>query len=167
MAIKGTLNECSVEELLTLIDTGKRTGRLTIRVKSESSDNFACYQFWVKEGRFVGAIDCQNHKDLRDLIKEKHVNQYHDVSSRVANKLFQWAKKVRQPLGIYLKDQGLLKTWHLQSLFHQQVIDKINYLLDASEGDFIFNSGAEMPCSQLTGISIPATELAQKKLIVV
>ncbi|MEO0986936.1 MAG: DUF4388 domain-containing protein, partial [Cyanobacteria bacterium J06639_14] len=66
---------------------------------------------------------------------------------------------VEQPFGLYLKQREILTAKQLQRLFAIQVMHQIRALFALEDARFQFRDDPELPYSEMTGISIRATEV--------
>ncbi len=80
------------------------------------------------------------------------------LSTRAATRITEVCA-VDQPAGLCLKSQGILDAEQLKLLFRSQVLQQICNLFTIQEGQFQFNSKAELPNSEMTGLSAPAKEV--------
>ncbi|MEQ9672198.1 DUF4388 domain-containing protein [Coleofasciculus sp. G2-EDA-02] len=151
MAITGYLSDLSLPELFHLIEQGKKTGLLTLRAALASPA--IPYYIWVYQGRIVAAANRLDSQGLVALIK-----QYKWVSDRVVAKLIQWCCPTGKPLGLCLKNHGVLQTEHLKQLFQVQVLQQIGIMFQLKDAQFTFEQNVLLPGREMTGLSIPATE---------
>ncbi|MEQ9549270.1 MAG: DUF4388 domain-containing protein [Coleofasciculus sp. G3-WIS-01] len=151
MAITGYLSDLSLPELFHLIQQGKKTGLLTLRAALASPA--IPYYIWVYQGRIVAAANRLDSQGLVALIK-----QYKWVSDRVVAKLIQWCCPTGKPLGLCLKNHGVLQTEHLKQLFQVQVLQQIGIMFQLKDAQFTFEHNVLLPGREMTGLSIPATE---------
>ncbi|MEQ9356479.1 DUF4388 domain-containing protein [Coleofasciculus sp. F4-SAH-05] len=150
MGIIGTLSDVSLPEIFQLIEKGKRTGLLTVRALPPATGT---YYLWVKQGHIIAAANRQDGQGLISLISKCQL-----VSDRVLSKLVQWCCPVNQPLGVCLKQQGVLTRLNLEQLFQIQLLQQLSVLFQLQDGSFRFDSLAVIPTQEMTGLSIPATE---------
>lgn len=150
MGIIGTLNDVSLPEIFQLLEKGKRTGLLTIRACPPATGT---YYIWVKQGHMVAAANRRDGQGLISLIAKCKL-----VSDRVLTKLVKWCCPVNQPLGVCLKQQGVLTRLNLEQLFQIQLLQQLSVLFQLQDGCFRFDSMAVIPTQEMTGLSIPATE---------
>ncbi|MEQ8999775.1 MAG: DUF4388 domain-containing protein [Coleofasciculus sp. B1-GNL1-01] len=151
MAITGYLSDLSLPELFHLIEQGKKTGLLTLRTALTIPS--IPYYVWVHQGRIVATANRLNGQGLIALIE-----QYQWVSDRVVAKLVQWCCPTGKPLGLCLKNHGVLQTEHLKQLFQVQVLQQIGTLFQLKDAQFKFEQNVPLPGREMTGLSIPATE---------
>ncbi len=62
------------------------------------------------------------------------------------------------PIGLYLKTQGFLQPEQLRLLFHAQVLRQVCGLFRLKDARFKFDSKATLPTTEMTGLSLSATE---------
>jgi hypothetical protein len=62
------------------------------------------------------------------------------------------------PIGLYLKTQGFLQPEQLRLLFHAQVLQQVCALFRLKDARFKFDSKATLPTTEMTGLSLSATE---------
>jgi hypothetical protein len=62
------------------------------------------------------------------------------------------------PLGLNLKSLGILQPDQLKLLFSIQVLRQVCALFQIETGQFRFEAKTELPKSEMTGLSLPATE---------
>jgi hypothetical protein len=62
------------------------------------------------------------------------------------------------PIGLYLKTQGFLQPEQLRLLFHAQVLQQICGLFRLKDARFKFDTKATLPTTEMTGLSLSATE---------
>ncbi len=151
MSLLASLADLSLPEILQFIDKGNKTGLLTLHITSESQAmSPSVYYLWVYEGRLVAAA---NRLDKHGLVKLIH--QRHWVNNRVITKLARSCPS-HQPLGLYLKNQGVLSDEQLKQLFDVQVLQPVGILLNIKDGFFQFDQNVPIPTREMTGLSISA-----------
>lgn len=79
------------------------------------------------------------------------------VSDRVAFRIAQ-VSPANTPMGLCLKSQGLLQAEQLKLLFRTQVVGLVSTLLELKDGQFEFDAKGPLPLTEMTGLSLPATE---------
>lgn len=161
MSIIGFLSDFSLPEIFRFIDSGSKTGMLTLRALPESSAASHHY-IWVENGRIVAAANELNEEGLLSLIQ-----QYQWVSDRVVTKLAQ-LRPADQPLGLYLRKQGALRAEQLNHLFHVQIVQQFCVLFKLKDAHFKFEQNVPLPTQEMTGLSVPGTvlEVLGQKLVV-
>jgi hypothetical protein len=162
MSITGSLSDFSLQEIFQFLENGKKTGLLTLRTLPESPTTPLSFHYiWVSQGSLVAAANQLNHDGLVSLI-----TQYQWVSKRVVTKLAQFSPP-NQPLGLYLKNQGVLQTVQLEHLFQMQVVQELCPLFQANDALFKFDQNVPIPMQEMTGLSVSGVplELMLQKLI--
>lgn len=161
MSITGFLTDFSLPEIFQLIDKGHKTGLLKLQGLPESPNQPSqLYYLWAYHGRIVAAANRLDHEGLVNLIEQCQM-----VSDRVFDKLIHWCCPINEPLGLYLKNQGVLRPEHLKRLFQVQVLQPVCGLFQLKEGFFKFDQNVAMPTREMTGLSVPAVTLNQYGLI--
>jgi hypothetical protein len=155
MSITGYLTDLSLTEIFQFIEQGQKTGLLTVRNLPESSITLSVHYFWAKQGKIVAAAHQLNEQGLIWLI-----HQYPWVSYRAIAKLAQFCP-FNKPLGLYLKSQGALQIEQLEHLFQIQVVQELCVLFQLKDAQFQFDQDIQVPRREMTGLSIPATALAE------
>lgn len=154
MAIQGYLSEFSLAEIFQLLEQGDKTGMLTIRgTASEREQAPKSHYIWFKTGRIVAAADRTDGEGLIELVTQRGW-----LGDRSAEKLAEFCGS-GVPLGSGLKSCGVLQVEQLKLLFFVQVMQQVCALFGLDDGVFTFESGAELPLREMTGLSKPATEL--------
>lgn len=153
MTMRGYLSEYSLPELLRLLEMDSRTGQLKLQHKKNVPQaECRCYYIWFRQGRIVTAF---NNLGARNLLQLMCQRQLFDVET--ANSLLH-RSPVEWPFGLYLKKKKVLTAQQLQLLFSVQVIRQIRSLFTLEDAWFQFRDDTELPYSEMTGISVPATE---------
>lgn len=154
MSTQGSLTDFSLVKIFRFIENGKRTGLLTLSTLSVSKTTpVSVYYIWVYRGRLVAVA---NRLDSLSLVELIHQQQW--VSERVITKLAQLCPLDR-PLGLYLLNQGVLKTSQLKKLFFLQVLQQIEALFQLNESQFRFDPNVLLPMQEMTGLSISPRSL--------
>lgn len=154
MSIAGSLTDFSFPEICQFIEKGHKTGLLTFRASSATQTTPASVHYiWVRQGRIVAAANQLSHQGLVSLIEQGHW-----VSDRVLDKLVHWCCPINEPLGLYLKNQGVLQAKQLRKLFNVQVLQQVCAVFQLKDGQFQFDQNAPIPTRELTGLSISPTE---------
>ncbi|NMG19114.1 DUF4388 domain-containing protein [Brasilonema bromeliae] len=154
MIFTGNLAEFSLPKIFQLLEQGDNTGLLTIRTITADVTGFMpVYYIWLYQGRIVAAADRLDEKGLVSMIAQRGwVSQ--DVTLRMAK-----ICRVNTPIGLCLKFQGLLQAEQLKLLFRTQVVDQVSALFELKDGQFEFDAEADLPSAEMTGMSLPATEV--------
>lgn len=153
MPVSGYLSSFSLSEVLQFAQEGNKTGLLTVRSVPNSTTELRRYFIWLNQGRIVAAADRTDYQGLTCMIRQR--NWISDV------KLQELIRNcpLRTPFGIYLKSQSLLSAEQMKMLFSVQIIRQICALFELIDGSFHFTSNVQLPYLEMTGISIPATEV--------
>jgi len=154
MFITDSLQEFSLLETSHLIHKEKKTGLLKIVSSRESREVFSSTHYiWVSQGNLVAAANQLNNQGLVSLIQ-----QYHWAGDRVVTKVAQLCPK-EQPLGLYLRGQGILKSQHLKHLFEVQLFQQVCILFQVKDNQFQFEQDVPVPMQEMTGLKSPAFSL--------
>ncbi|MFN5856179.1 MAG: DUF4388 domain-containing protein [Pseudanabaenaceae cyanobacterium] len=153
MAITGSLQEYSLPEIFQFLDRGQKTGQMTIRDPQELSGGKELLRhIWFHQGRVVAAGTRMDGKGLLQLIEQRgwlSSEMQADMSDLLTQNL---------PLGVNLKTRGFLDPEQLKFLFSVQVLRQVCALFQVEDGLFHFEPKAQLPKSEMTGLSLPATE---------
>jgi hypothetical protein len=151
MSLTGSLTDFPLIEILQLIEKGKKTGSLTLFAEpvSKATPLPACY-IWVYRGRLVAVAKQLDNRGLVQII-----NQRQWASPRVVAKLAQLCP-TDKPLGLHLKNLGVLRASQLKQLFFLQVLQPVSVLSQLQEGQFRFDQTVLLPMREMTGLSISA-----------
>jgi hypothetical protein len=157
MSTTGSLTDFSLPEIFQFIDKGHKTGLLTIHaVQKNQATPSLVYYIWIYQGRIVALANRLDQQGLVSLIEQCKV-----VSDRVFDKLVHWCCPIEEPLGLYLKNQGVLRAEQLKQLFQIQVLQPTYTLFQLKNGHFKFDQNVPMPTREMTGLSVPALVLNQ------
>ena len=160
MCINGSLADFSLSEMFQFLQKGRRTGMLTLCASPAGKGRQSVHYIWVYQGQIVAAANRLDQQGLVSLIE-----QFQLVSDRVFDKLVHWCCPIDEPLGLYLKNQGVLQTELLKRLFNIQVLQPVSALFKLQDGQFSFNSKVPIPTREMTGLSVEAGVLSQYGLI--
>ena len=151
MCITGSLADFSLPEILYFIEKGHKTGLVTLLGKPTSEAGLRSrFYIWVHQGCLVAAA---KHLDEQGLVKL--INQHQWASPRVVTKLAQLCPS-DLPLGLHLKNQGVLRSSHLKQLFFVQVLQPVCASLQLREGEFSFEQNLSLPMREMTGLRLSA-----------
>ncbi len=153
MSITGHLTDFSLAEIFQLLEKGQKTGLLTLCAQIAANAKPQAHYIWVHQGRIVAAANRLDHQGLVSLIDQRQW-----VSDRVFDKLVHWCCPLNEPLGLYLKNQGVLQAEQLKRLFQVQVLKQLCALFQLKDAQFVFEPNAQIPTREMTGLSVPATE---------
>lgn len=149
----GKLSEYSLPEIFQFLEQGQKTGLLTINtLPTVETTATKAYYFWIKQGWIVAAADRLDGQGLMSLLQQRNW-----LSDRVTSKI-PLICALDAPLGICLKSQGILQPEQLKLLFRSQVVEQVAEVFKLSDGQFALDKIATTPYSEMTGLSIVATE---------
>src|ERR687886_2801590 len=149
MSITGHLSDFSLPEIFQLLEKGHKTGLLTLHPELSAQEKPQSHYIWVYQGRIVAASNRLDHQGLVKLIEQRQW-----VSDRVFDKLVHWCCPLSEPLGLYLKNQGVLRAEHLKQLFNVQVLQQVSALFHLKEGHLKFDQNVRTPTREMTGLSV-------------
>lgn len=152
MAMTGDLQEFSLAELLQLMERGSKTGRLSIQTPS------GIHRIWLYQGRVIAALGPNPRNGLEDLLAQEDL-----LSPRVVAKLASLCP-VQQPLGVCLKQQGVISSTALAQVFRRQLECNLLSLFGLGAGAFRFDGGGALPYGEMTGLSKGAIVVALEGL---
>lgn len=156
MCVTGYITDFSLPEIFQFIEKGHKTGLLTLRALADSpATPEHSYYIWVRKGRILAAANRLDHQGLVSLLDGRQW-----ISDRVFDKLVHWCCPIDQPLGLYLKNQGVLQAEQLKRLFQIQVLQQLCALFQLKDAEFKFEQDVQIPSREMTGLSVPATEAA-------
>ncbi|MEL6231698.1 MAG: DUF4388 domain-containing protein [Cyanobacteria bacterium J06627_3] len=154
MSVNGYLSDCSLPEVFQLLQDGKKTGLLSIQGLASPDQVQSKYYFiWLHRGRIVTITTRLDSRGLAALISRRRY-----LSPTMTERLIRRCP-VDEPLGRFLRSQGVLTTKHLEILFAAQVIRQIGELFQLPDGYFAFDESAPIPKVEMTGLSVVATEV--------
>lgn len=148
MAISGYLSEFSLPEIFQLLEQGNKTGRLSIQERSDCpSYKGKIFRIWFKQGHIVAAADRVDGQGLIGIMQRRGW-----MSNQVAARLTETCP-VNQPVGLHLKEQGLVEAEQLKLLFSQQVLQQVCKLFELQDGQFQFDHQVPLPSVEMTGLT--------------
>lgn len=151
MSLIGSLEDFSLPEIFQFIEKGNKSGLLTFGVLPVSKATpQVVYYFWISQGYLVGAANRLDHRSLLRLL-----NQSQWVSPRVVTKLAQLCP-THIPLGLHLRNQGVVQASQLKHLFLAQVLQPLSTLFKHNQGQFRFDQKVPFPLGEMTGLSVSA-----------
>ena len=155
MTLASSLADFSLAELFRMIDQGRKSGRLTLLITGDAPTSQAptCRYIWFRQGRVIAAAD---RLDGQGLISQITTRGW--LSQRVIERLGNLAGG-DTPLGMTLKTQGALQAEQLNLLFSAQM-QQIWGLFGIQTGRFDLDGKASLPSTEMTGLSLPAMEVA-------
>lgn len=153
MSVTGSLADFTLPEVFQFIERGGKTGLLTLHTLPALGVQPRRHHIWVYRGQVVAAAPCLDQQSVVSLIQQ---NQW--VSDRVITKLAQFCP-THKPLGLCLKEQGVLQLKHLQRLFQLQVLGPVCALFQHQKGQFEFDQSAPLATREMTGLMVPASSI--------
>ncbi len=154
MSIIGCITDFSLPEIFHWAEKGKKSGLLTLRRLGDSQGVVqSVHYIWIFQGRIVAAANRLDDQGLVSLIEE---SQW--VSNRVVGKLMECCCPINKPLGFCLRNNGVLEVKQLKQLFQLQVLQQVSALFQVKDAEFKFDQKVSMPGSEMTGLSMLATE---------
>jgi Domain of unknown function (DUF4388) len=153
MPVSGYLSNFSLPEVLQFLQEGNKTGLLTVRSLPNTTQQYCRYFIWLNQGRIIAAADRTDYRGLVNMIALRKW-----ISEAELNHLVQQCP-LRTPFGLHLKSQNLLSGEQMKLLFSVQIIRQICSLFELVDGSFKFISNVQLPYLEMTGISIPATDI--------
>ena len=130
MAIKGSLKEASLPDVLQLLAMGKKTGCLAVTHRS----NFG-YIFFEK-GRICYASIVNRRDRLGDMLVKNSVISQQQLDSAVAAQTKQRDKRI----GELLVEQGALTREELHQYVRRQIEEAVYFLFTWMQGTFNFEA---------------------------
>jgi hypothetical protein len=153
MSVTGYLSDFSLPEVLQFLQDGKKTGLLSVQSLPDFGETPKYYFLWLNKGRIVSATSRLDGRCFASLL---HRRRY--VTALMITRLIRRCPP-DVPLGTFLRSKGVLQSQQLKMLFAIQVIQQISGLFQLRNGRFRFDTKAPLPKVEMTGLSIPATEV--------
>jgi hypothetical protein len=152
MAITSSLSEFSLPELFQFLDQGSKTGLLTLRFQLDPNPEPRVRHALIHQGRIVAVTKRLDQQCLLAMICQRGWISPEVIREQV-NRC-----PANIPIGLYLKTQGFLQPEQLRLLFHAQVLQPVCGLFRLKDARFKFDSKATLPTTEMTGLSLSATE---------
>lgn len=157
MSLAGYLSEYSLAEIFHFVQEGNKTGLLWLKPEPGLNRSLSDrYYIAFQDGR-VMSVATETGSESRLL---KMMEQRRWLSPEKVAGIETQLSILPQPLGIYLKSRNLLDTEQLNLLFNSQVIATICKLFEIHHGQFKFDPQARLNYAEMTGLSLPAQEVA-------
>lgn len=154
MSVSGYFSDCSLPEVFQLLQDSKRTGLLSIQGLARPGEIQPKYYFlWLYRGRIVALTKRLDSRGLAALISHRGY-----LSAAMVERLIRRCP-TDEPLGRFLRAQGVLSNKQLEILFAAQVIRQICELFQVPDAYFAFDPDAPLPKVEMTGLSVVATEV--------
>ncbi|MCJ8278381.1 MAG: DUF4388 domain-containing protein [Rivularia sp. ALOHA_DT_140] len=155
MSLSSSFTDFSLAELFQLIDQGRKSGCLSVCTLPDinSAQSRAKYFYiWFRSGRIVGAAHRLNGKGLVSKIAQRNWAQPQVIETIYNN------ASTTTPLGLQFKTQDVLNAEQLNLLFANQ-LQQVRQLFEIQKGVFKLDCKATLPMSEMTGLSLRATEV--------
>lgn len=132
MAIKGSLQEASLPDVLQLIAAGGRTGCLSVTSRQSIG------RVYFEEGRITYASVLNRQDRLGDILVQEKV-----ITREKLDRAIEEQGKVRdgRRLGEILKDKWLIDEDTLRSYVERQINEAVLHLFTWKQGTFFFEPG--------------------------
>jgi hypothetical protein len=158
MSLAGYLSEYSLAEIFHFVQDGNKTGLLWLEPEP-SADRAVGENYYLafQAGRIVSVATDRNveHSGLLKMASQRRWLTPEQVKSLEIQLSF-----LPQPLGTYLKSRNILNNEQLTLLFNAQVVAATCKLFEIQQGKFKFDPKASLAYGEMTGISLPAAEIA-------
>ena len=158
MNLQGLTSEFSLPELFKFLQESQQTGRLSLKPVKDSNLEGKSYYFWFEKGKLLAASNRLDGLGLLNILQARSLIQ----SATLPRILRQCPPKVT--LGQFLKDRAALTSKQLTSLFASQVLRHTCALLTATDVRFAFRASYPLPYLEMTGVSIPPTDVTLPSL---
>ena len=155
MSLSSSFTDFSLAELFQLIDQGRKSGCLSVCTLPDinSAQSRAKYFYiWFRSGRIVAAA---NRLTGRGLVSK--IAQRNWVEPQVIETIYSNAS-AKTPLGLQFKTQDALNAEQLNLLFANQ-LQQVRQLFEIQKGVFKLDCKAVLPMSEMTGLSLRASEV--------
>ncbi|MGB7313967.1 MAG: DUF4388 domain-containing protein, partial [Nodosilinea sp.] len=154
MTVTGYLADFSLPELFQLLEQGNKTGLLTICTLADAKTNERYnHHIWFSQGQIVAAGNTLDQRGLMGLISRRGW-----MGDNAVSRLAQTCQ-LNTPLGLCLKNQGVLTAEQLKLLFYTQVMRQVCALFALPDGWFQFDPKAPTPRAEMTGLIATATDV--------
>jgi hypothetical protein len=154
MTVTGYLADFSLPELFQLLEQGNKTGLLTICTLNDRVNvDRRNHHIWFSQGQILAAGNSLDQQGLMRLIAQRGW-----MGDRAVSRLAQTCQ-IHTPLGLCLKNQGVLTAEQLKLLFYTQVMRQVCALFALPDGWFQFDPKAPLPVSEMTGLIATATDV--------
>jgi hypothetical protein len=154
MTVTGYLADFSLPELFQMLEQGSKTGLLTIcTLNDQTSGDRRNHHIWFSQGQIVAAGNSLDQQGLMRLIAQRGW-----MGDRAVSRLAQTCP-INAPLGLCLKNQGVIAAEQLKLLFYTQVMRQVCALFALPDGWFQFDPKAPLPVAEMTGLIATATDV--------
>ncbi|MGB3767724.1 MAG: DUF4388 domain-containing protein [Phormidesmis sp.] len=158
MNLQGLTSEYSLPELFKFLQESQQTGRLAMKPVGDSTLDNKSYFFWFKKGKLLAASNRLDGLGLLQIMQSRSL-----ISGATLPQLLRECPP-KVALGKFLKDRAMLTGKQLNSLFAAQILRYMCALLKAKDVKFTFHASYPVPCLEMTGISIRATDVTLPSL---
>lgn len=155
MSLSSSFTDFSLAELFQLIDRGRKSGCLSVCTLPDinSAQSKAKYFYiWFRSGRVVGATHRLTGRGLVSKIAQRSWAEPEVIETIYNN------ASTTTPLGLQFKTQDILSAEQLNLLFANQ-LQQVRQLFEIQKGVFKLDCKAVLPMSEMTGLSLRATEV--------
>ena len=155
MSLSSSFTDFSLAELFQLIDRGRKSGCLSVCTLPDinSAQSKAKYFYiWFRSGRIVGATHRLSGRGLVSKIAQRNWAEPEVIETIYNN------ASTNTPLGLQFKTQDILSAEQLNLLFANQ-LQQVRQLFEIQKGVFKLDCKATLPMSEMTGLSLRATEV--------
>lgn len=155
MAITGNLAEFSLPAVFQFLEHHQGTGLLLIHPQSASSVQERTRKYiWLKKGQIVAVADALDNRGLTSLISQRGWLKFEEIRQMMSK----CSCASHTPIGLCLRHQGALSSEQLKLLFYVSVLLRVCALFKLKEGQFVFDTTANLPREEMTGMSLSAAE---------
>jgi tetratricopeptide (TPR) repeat protein len=130
VAIRGSLKEASLPDVLQLLALGQKTGRLTV------SDRQNLGHVFFERGRITDAAVVNRRDRLGDILVKSHTITQAQLEAAIEEQ----ARTRDKRLGQILVEQGSLSRKDLEHFVRVQIEEAVYYLFTWTTGNFQFES---------------------------
>lgn len=155
MSLSSSFTDFSLAELFQLIDRGRKSGCLSVCTLPDinSAQSKAKYFYiWFRRGRIVAATHRLSGRGLVSKIAQRSWASPQAIETIYSN------ASTTTPLGLQFKTQDILSAEQLNLLFANQ-LQQVRQLFEIQKGVFKLDCKAVLPMSEMTGLSLRATEV--------
>ncbi len=155
MSLSSSFTDFSLAELFQLIDQGRKSGCLSVCTLPDINapqSRAKYFYIWFRSGRIVAAANRLNGKGLVSKIAQRNWVEAQIIET-ISGK-----GSTTIPLGLQLKTEELLSAEQLNLLFASQ-LQQVRQLFEIQKGVFKLDCKATLPMSEMTGLSLRATEV--------
>lgn len=152
MPISGYFSDFSFAEILRFLHSSRKTGYLQTKPLGDGGQ-LSSYYFWFRNGELVAV---QHPRASLSVL----LAQICEKSSEICSTLTRVGKTLSQPIGTWLKQQGLVQPEELQMAFNRQALQPIVQHFSLENAWFKFEVSAALPYEEMTGLSLSPIQAA-------